>query len=121
VITINKETVAARVVDDVVIGDEQTGKGLRAVPKDGLGAGIDIGAIEHVLINGDVLTAAVHPDRCRGIIAKAVIADLHVVVGPSAGEDDTVGASRSSREREPVDRDQAVEGDKECRRPRGRR
>jgi hypothetical protein len=116
VIAINKEAVASRVVNDVVIRDEQPGKGLRSVAKDGLATPSDAATIHDVLVDGDVRAAAVHEDSRRGIIAKPIVSDLHVIVGPDTGEDATARASRTSREGEAIDRDQAADGNKELRR-----
>jgi len=115
VVAIDKEAVASRVIDDVVIGNEQSVKRLR-IAEDRLSAARDTSTIHHVLVDGDVRTTAVHPDRCRGIINKAVVLDLHVVVRADAGEDATARTGGTSREGETIDRDQAAEGDQELRR-----
>ncbi len=54
VVPINKETVASGVVDDVVVGDEDSGKRLGSVSEDGLAASGDAGAIHYVAIDSDV-------------------------------------------------------------------
>src|SRR5437762_14383855 len=78
VIAVNENPVAALVVDDVVVGNEQAGKRLRPVAKDGLTTAGDVRSVHHILVNRDVRTAAIHKHRRLRVATEAVIADLEI-------------------------------------------
>ena len=113
-ITIHKQAVAAGVVHDVVVGNEDTGVALRPIHKDDLRAAWDIGSVHHILIDGDIRTAPVHPDGLGRITGEDVIDDLHVVVGPGVRIDAALDARSPAAELKSVDGDQPADGDGKC-------
>src|SRR2546423_8918996 len=58
-IAINKETVAAGVINDVVICEPQPGKALRAVAEDGLAAARDVRSVHDVLVDRHIRATAI--------------------------------------------------------------